>query len=773
VADQDGNTPLHHAARSSDPGVAALLRDAAADVDAMNRDGITPLGIACHAGNWRLARFLLERGAKPERPGASPALLAAAGTEEDDVAGVQLLLRHKAKADARDGRGRAALHEAARCGHVEIVNALLAAGADVHARDIDGRTPWLDAARGGHLEVLERLLPHRPDFAIADQEGRDALMLASTADNATAPVVRRLLELGLDPSRTDNEGRRAADHAAAAGRWTIVAVLDPAYPLPAAVVDAGATTAQVDRAPVALLRDAIRDGRFDDMHTVIGLLSPRELGAQLRELPIAGPGAPANIGSRIEWLLAQGADPDVREGLEDTAMFALLAQGPAAAGAVQALLRRAVSPAGAGGLARFLSACVASDHAGRGLEQLAIELLERGADAWAPSPAGDPPLALAVRLGWLRVVERLVAQGVDLDARDSHGMTALHLAAALGRESALKALIAHGADPDMRAADGQTPLGVALSSGRRDLADWLDWRGWPLPGRPLVAADLPSAAIVGEADAVRRLLDLGLPVDATDAQGCTALLRAAGGGHRAVVDLLLARGADPRLAARSGATPLSASVSMRQVDIVERLLDAGAPLEQRLPGDVTVLMLAAALGLPDLVARLLTAGADVHAGDAQGLAPLHCAALYGFTARERPRLVALLDTLLLAGAEADQPAAGGVTPLLLLLGARAEPGTACDEDVVMAGLERLLDETVSLDARDPRGFGPLHLASLHGLLQVVQRLLRAGADPDLRDGLNRSAREIAVMRGFVDVAAEFVPATPGGVSMARFLREPR
>ncbi|WP_036171063.1 ankyrin repeat domain-containing protein, partial [Noviluteimonas dokdonensis] len=155
VADADGNTPLHHAARSSDPGVAALLRDAAAEVDAINKDGITPLGIACAAGNWRLARFLLERGAKPEPQGASPVLLAAAGTEEDDVAGVQLLLKHKAKADARDARGRAALHEAARCGHVEIVDALLGVGADVHARDHDGRTPWLDAARGGHLEVLE------------------------------------------------------------------------------------------------------------------------------------------------------------------------------------------------------------------------------------------------------------------------------------------------------------------------------------------------------------------------------------------------------------------------------------------------------------------------------------------------------------------------------------------------------------------------------------------------------------------------------------------
>ncbi|MDQ3039492.1 MAG: ankyrin repeat domain-containing protein, partial [Pseudomonadota bacterium] len=66
AADADGNTPLHHAARSSDPGVAALLLDAGAQVDTVNAEGVSPLGIACAAGNWRLARFLLERGAKAE-----------------------------------------------------------------------------------------------------------------------------------------------------------------------------------------------------------------------------------------------------------------------------------------------------------------------------------------------------------------------------------------------------------------------------------------------------------------------------------------------------------------------------------------------------------------------------------------------------------------------------------------------------------------------------------------------------------------------------------
>ena len=769
AVDASGNTPLHHAARSTDPGVAALLRDAAAEIDALNHDGQTPLAIACAAGNWRLARFLLERGAQAEPAGGQPTLLSAAAGDEDDPAGVQLLLKYKARIDARDARGRSALHEAALAGHVDIVDALLAAGADLHARDAQQRTPFLEAAQSGSLPLLERFAEARSDFNATDADGRNALLLAIGSEQVTPAVVRRLLELGTDPAHVDRDGKRVIDRAAESGRWAIVTALDPSYPLPASVrtdLDQadGSRELPADRSPLDLLVDALREGRNEGRDPLARLLGASELGVLLFDESLAP--------EQITWLLASGADPEARDSQGRTPMVAALARGPSALPVLHALLHRAVSPAGSGGLARFLAACVQAEGAQAGLERVALDLLERGADPFAASPAGEPVLMLSVRLGWGELTTRLIACGVDVDARDSHGMTALHLAAALGRQDALRQLVARGASPDVRAADGQTPLGVALSSGRRDLADWLDWRGWSLPRRVLQPSDVPAAAIVGDADAVRRLLDLGLPVDAVDTQGCTALLRAAGGGHRATVDLLLARGGDPRRPAHTGATPLSAAVSMRHPDIVNSLLAAGAGLEQRLPGDVTVLMLAAALGFPDLVARLLTAGANIAACDAQELAPLHCAALYGFTARERPRLVALLDTLLLAGAEPDQPAAGGVTPLLLLLGARAEPGTACDEDVVVAGLERLLDEDITLDAQDPRGFGPLHLAALHGLLRVVQKLMRAGADPELRDALNRTPREIAVMRGFIDVASEFQPQ-PAGVSMARFLRDPR
>ena len=768
IRDAEGNTPLHFAARSSDPGVAALLRDAAAELDALNDDGFSPLGVACIAGNWRLARFLLERGANPDPDGGQPALLAAAGGEEDDPAGVELLLKLKARVHAVNADGRTALHEGARAGHASIVAALIKAGANPAATDSLGSNALHEAARGGHAVVLEQLLDAADPAAAtaADGQGCNVLMIACMAPQTPPELVQRLLDLGIDPAVRDEDGRRAIDRAAETGRWSLVAVFDPAYAVPSQV--AGADDAgPADRAPITLLREGLDEGREHALDTVAALLGPRQLGALFHD------GDGALPPRQIEWLLARGADPEVRDGTGTTPMFNLLGSGPSAQESLTVMLQRGVSPAGAGGLARFLAACMTRGQPDGSLEHLALELLERGADPFAPSPGGDPALALSVRLGWSQLFTRLVHSGVGLDDRDSRGMSALHLAAALGREAMLKQLVAHGAAPGLLAADGQTPLGVALASGRRDLADWLDWRGWPLPRRRLLASDLPSAAMAGDADAVRRLLDLGLPVDAVDSQGCSALLRAAGGGHRAVVDLLLARGASVGLAAGSGATPLSAAASMRHMDIVDRLIEAGADVEQRLPGGLTVLMIACALGFPELAARLLSAGADPDAVDDSGRTGLHCAAMFGFGTRDRTRLVTLLDTLLLASDDGALQATGdGPSPVLLLLGAAADQGAQADEEVLIAGLEHLMDNGASLEAQDARGFGPLHLAALHGLLGVVKWLLRAGADPDLRDTLNRSPREIAVMRGFVDIAAQFTSAHPvGDVSMARFLRE--
>ncbi|GIX38562.1 MAG: hypothetical protein KatS3mg127_1801 [Silanimonas sp.] len=768
IADRDGNTPLHHAARSTDPAVAAQLLDAGADLAALNHEGQPPLALALASGNWRVARFLLERGARPELPEAPPALLAAASGEDDDPAGVQLLLRHRAKVDARDARGRTALLEAIAAGHAAIAEALLDAGASVALADGEGRNALLEAAASPNPALLPLVLARRPDPASTDLGGRNALALACEAGVEPARL-QALIDYGVDPQARDAAGRRPLDHAIGAGRWPLVAVLDPDYPLPAGLAGAGGPGAL--RPARERLREALVRQEFDAALAVLGAEdAPSPLALSMLLLDFAEPGGEA----AFAWLLTFGASLDHRPAGMDSVGLLLLDRGLEAAPALRLALEHGQCPQGAGALARWLAATAREP---RLAGELALALLERGVDPFGAGPAGETALGLAVETGQTRLLEALLARGLDPNARDARGITPLHHAVARGDETAIRRLVAHGASAEARAADGQTPKGAALARGRRDLAEWLDWGPWPLPGRPLRPGDLPAAAMAGDFAAVVRLIALGLPVDGTDAQGCTALLRAAGGGHLALVEHLLGLGADPARAARTGATPLSAAISMRHAAVVDRLLVAGADPEQAMPGGVTPLMLAAALGLPDLAARLLRAGARVEARDAQGLTPLHCAALFGFASREHARVLALFDTLLLADADPEASSNAEQTPLLLLLGARAEPGAGYDETVLLAGLDRLLAEGVSLAQAEHRGLTALHLAALHGMGRIVERLLREGADPTARDRLGRTPQDLALIRGFVDIAALFharpsMPRSAGGQAGSETARPP-
>jgi hypothetical protein len=70
------------------------------------------------------------------------------------------------------------------------------------------------------------------------------------------------------------------------------------------------------------------------------------------------------------------------------------------------------------------------------------------------------------------------------------------------------------------------------------------------------AQEFISAVEAGDIAAVQRLLDSGQPVDARDQDGRTALTRAVLRSDAKMVGVLVARGANPRAADKSGRTPL-------------------------------------------------------------------------------------------------------------------------------------------------------------------------------------------------------------------------
>ena len=778
ATDADGNTPLHGAVLSGEPTVAGMLLDAGAPVDALNKAGASPLSIACRAANWPLVQFLLERGAKPSPASGEPALVAAAGIPDDDVTGVKMLLKHRASVNGVDARQRSALMSAAAEGHEQIARALRIAGADVNLVDHHGTTALMEASRAGAVGVVQLLADAQANALTRDKHGRDALTLACQSPHAQAETVRALLALGAEPKAPGSDGRSALDHAAASGRWDLVALLDPDTPLPASldlnVIAEGADT------PAHLL-DALRFGHWA---IVSGFTSRVRDWSQAQLAQLYLELIEADHGAARRWLLDHGLQAEARlqpQLIDDLdsehatlpplgrRLFdALLPQLPDSADAIADLLAAGASPAGTGLLAQALTHL----HNAPQAVYLPLDMLERGADPFCPDERERTPLHLAAVNGQLALLQALLSRGCNPNTRDSHGRTPLFAALEHGSSALplVRALVAHGADAETTDPNGETPLGLALEHPQ--LERWLDWNDWQRPRRALRADDLIQAAKQGADTAVRRLLELDFPVDTRDAQGATALLHACGAGHRDVAITLIEAGADLGASASNGMTPLAAAVAARRDTLVALLLERGAAVDQRLPGDATALMIAAVQGYPDIVEQLLDASADPNAVDASGHSALHAASQFGFEQNDSLRARRLFDALLKRKADVNLADGEGKTPLLLLLGAHMRPGSDCDATHIGALLPVLLDAGARIEHADQRGVTALHACAMHALLPPARVLLTRGADRNAADSFGRTAADVARHLGFIDIAHELMARGNAIPSVRQTLRQP-
>ncbi|MDH5264057.1 MAG: ankyrin repeat domain-containing protein [Betaproteobacteria bacterium] len=129
-----------------------------------------------------------------------------------------------------------------------------------------------------------------------------------------------------------------------------------------------------------------------------------------------------------------------------------------------------------------------------------------------------------------------------------------------------------------------------------------------------MSASLFDAVRAGNVEEAARLAGRGA-VLATDGEGRTALMVAAGLGNAPMVAALLAAGADANAVDARGFTPLyhacyNPDEDRGYPDVVEALLAAGADKEARIGFGVRPLMYAAGNGEAGVVQALLRAGAD-------------------------------------------------------------------------------------------------------------------------------------------------------------------
>ena len=260
------------------------------------------------------------------------------------------------------------------------------------------------------------------------------------------------------------------------------------------------------------------------------------------------------------------------------------------------------------------------------------------------------------------------------------------------------------------------------------------------------------AALNDHADMIQLLLYAGANVGATTRLGAyTPLFLAARSGHTAVVEALLASGADPKQAASGGISALMMSASSGDADSVRMLIEAGADVNAAETGrGQTPLIFAAAYDRPDAIRMLLEHGADIDMGS-KFIEPLE--------RRRRPQPNQ-------QGGQGGQATQGGRTAQQERQGAQAGGNETQTEkaeneneetDVDEAEKEKEKPEFVTTKGGNPKGeLTALMYAARDGQALAVEALVEAGADLDAVNADESTALLLASINGQFDIATYLV-----------------
>jgi ankyrin repeat protein/tetratricopeptide (TPR) repeat protein len=226
---------------------------------------------------------------------------------------------------------------------------------------------------------------------------------------------------------------------------------------------------------------------------------------------------------------------------------------------------------------------------------------------------------------------------------------------------------------------------------------------------------LHRAAWNGQLVVARFLLENAAKVDQpSGGDRKTALALAAAQGHKSMVELLLAKGANANAKEQYGNTALHEAAAKGFVTVVEVLLVNKAELDGRNNSGETPLHRAASAGQAGMAETLLKRGANANAARNNGDTPLHLAAERGD--------VTAIRLLLKNRAEVNARNKSEMPPL----------GDALVRSGSVEAVQTLLENGATTDFVGAGG-SPMHSAVRRDSIELVQLLLKHKATPGLPD----------------------------------------
>lgn len=625
----------------------------------------------------------------------------------------KLLYEHGARLDILDVDGNSPVFWAMNKEYVNVIEYLLAniKEEDISHKYCAGRSMLFVATEYGSAEDVKRFVSS--DSNVRDDDGLTPLMFAALYSRNAVSNAAALLEAGANPLLEDDEGRTAIYYACQRGKAELAKLL----------LDRVDGSFDVDgRGPEA--RPLIEAAKQGDV-TMIQLLLER--GPQL-EFPDEQGKTP------LYWAAKNGHIENICALID--------------AGADPYRLCRPPVPNGDWNLTAFAIAATNCEEKWHDFihqdlkPDLTIRNDERGATAFhLAAYFGVEPAAL----------QRMIAAGCLVDTPDMDGRTPLLLASERGHSSIVAILLEHGADTEVTDSRfNMTALMLAAANGRDQVVEQL------IPVSKVDARDgemataLHFAARSCSASTVEALIKAGPSlIDAPNSYGGSPLFWAANHDRPEAVRALIRAGADIYMVDVNGRPAISFCI--HNLNMIKAFVDEER--EQPAPGNketprVRAIELALRYacdeeeysGSRSPIFPLDSTDDEVYlkAVDGNGRNLVSWVAQYGHSLE----MEKLCKKPNLDFRTADDQ---GRTPLHWVAQNKI---TSATETVMM--VRSLLDLGVSRDSRDKAGRTPLSYAAETGLLEVMQLLVRKGAEEDSQENNKRTVLSWAAAGGHED-----------------------
>ena len=484
-----------------------------------------------------------------------------------------------------------------------------------------GDTRLADAAMKRDTATVRKLIDQHVDVNAPGADGTPALhWLVRVNDFDTA---RRLIRAGADVSKPNRYGVTPMSLASANGSAEMIALL----------LEAGADANVTDQTGETALMTATKVGNVDAVRTLLdhgATVDARDPAFQQTALMMA---VRENHPDVLNLLIDRGAHVNVQTRTGPTPNWVLPNSVPGF---------------------------------GHGIGIVRGGLPERGSRYLIPGAM--TPLLYAARDGRIESAKLLLGSGAEMEHTDANGITPLLMAITNNHIEMARYLIDRGAN--VKAVDwyGRTPLWAAVETRNMDVDSSTFENGVDrAPVFELIKVIVDKGADVNartkETPPIRRqMLHVTGDLSWVDFTGQTPFLRAALAADLEVMRFLLAHGADPKIAAFAGTTPLMAAAGVNWVvdqttdegpaarlEAVKMCYDLGLTVNDANSMGITAVMGAANRGSDDIIEFLVSKGAKLDAKDNEGRTPLNWAEgvfLATHPARPKPSSIALIKKLI-------------------------------------------------------------------------------------------------------------------------------